>query len=109
MQKGSQKQNKYAHLNEPQAEFDFHGIDPFLGKEGICDLTRVKLAEFCKNEKTVVRLIVGKGLHSKNRAVIKPLILDLLQKMKLNGEIRDYNFDSAFGTGPNQGAIIVKI
>lgn len=109
MQKDSQKKNKYAHLTEPQAEFDFHGLDLFLGKEGICDLTRVKLAEFRKNGKTVVRLIVGKGLHSSNGAVVKPLVLDLLHEMKLNGEIRDYDFDSAFGTGPNRGAVVVKI
>jgi len=109
MKKGSQKKNKYAHLSQPQVEFDFHGLDLFLGEEGVRDLTREKLVEFRNSGKLVVRLIVGKGLHSKNGAVIKPIVLELLQEMKLSGEIRDYGFDSAFGVGPNEGAVVVKM
>lgn len=108
MQKGHSKKNKYANFVEAQAEFDFHGLDPFLGKEGIANLLQSKVKEFKKDGKIVIRLIVGKGRHSQNGPVIKPIVLDLLQQMKLRGEIKDYNFDSAFGTGPNQGAIIVK-
>ena len=52
MKKGSQKKNKYAHLSQPQAEFDYHGLDPFLGEEGIRDLTREKIAEFKNTGKT---------------------------------------------------------
>lgn len=109
MKKGFQKKNKYAHLTQPQVEFDYHGLDPFLGKTGIQNLTREKMIEFKNAGNSVVRLIVGKGLHSKNGAVIKPIVLELLQEMKLNGEIKDYNFDSSFGVGPNQGAVVVKV
>ena len=109
MKKSSQKKNKYSHLIQPQVEFDFHGLDPFLGEEGIRDLTCQKITEFKKSGKTVVRLIIGKGLHSKNGPVIKPVVLDLLQTMKVSGEIQDYRFDSAFGTGPNRGAVVVKL
>lgn len=109
MKKGSQKKNKYAHLSEPQAEFDFHGLDPFLGEEGIRRVTREEIRNFQKSGMRVVRLIVGKGLHSKDCPVIKPVVLDLLEEMKLNGEIRDFSFDSAFGTGPNRGAVVVKL
>lgn len=109
MKKGSQKKNKYAHLNEAQGEFDFHSLNPFLIKEDLRNLTLTKLDEFKKEDLQVVRLIVGKGLHSQNGPVIKPLVLELLKELKLKGQIRDFNFDSAFGTGPNQGALIVKL
>ena len=109
MNKGHQKINKYAKFTQPKVEFDFHGIDPFLGEEGIRNLTRLKLREFKDSGNVAVRLIVGKGLHSQNGPVIKPIVLNLLQEMKLKGEIKDYNFDSSFGTGPNQGAVIVKL
>ncbi len=102
------KKNKYAHLNEPQAEFDYHGLDPFLKEDEIVDITNNQIEEFKKSGKTIIRLITGKGNRSKNGPVIKPIVLRALQSLKASKKIKDFDFETHF-TGPNIGAVIVKL
>lgn len=77
--KSDHRGNKYAHLNEPQATFDYHdkGI---LTEDEIRDLADEFIAE-CKGKGLMkVLIITGKGLHSENGPVIGPLLKWYLHK-----------------------------
>ena len=46
MTKPKKKGNKYAHLNDVSVEYDFHGIDPLIGEDGIRKLVASKIYDF---------------------------------------------------------------
>lgn len=71
--------NKYEHLNTPQAEFDFHNLGP-LTPHDIFRLADTFIINCSKNKFTLVSFIVGKGIHSPNGPVIKPLLTNFLKQ-----------------------------
>jgi DNA-nicking Smr family endonuclease len=67
------KNNKYLHLAEPQATFDFHGHGTLTPHE-IYQLLEGFLDECRAKKLKRVLVITGKGLHSKGNAVVKPTV-----------------------------------
>jgi len=69
--------NKYAHLSQPQAVFDFHGMG-IVTPEEICEKAAhfVKFS-FQKGLKKVL-IVTGKGLHSKKGPVVGPVLESFL-------------------------------
>jgi len=65
--------NKYENLNKIQAEFDFHNLG-ILTAEEIYSLADEFILNSQKNNYTKISFIVGQGKHSKNGAIIKPLL-----------------------------------
>lgn len=93
------KQNKYADLNVPEAEFDFHerGI---LTKSEICNLAKNFLQEASVQGLTRVLIITGKGIHSReNGPVVKPLLQEFLPTLNIVKQVmparRDRGGDGA--------------
>ena len=103
------KHNKYSHLIEPKKEIDFHGLGIGATPHMIMDLILREIADAKEHSLKVIKLIVGKGNHSKNGAVIKPLAEKYLDQLKRQKIIKSFKYDSAFGTGPNEGAIIIML
>ena len=65
--------NKYENLNKSQAEFDFHNLGILTPGE-IYHLADDFILEAQKNSLKKISFVVGQGKHSKNGAVIKPLL-----------------------------------
>lgn len=65
------KHNKYAHLSEPQAKLDFHGLGTLTPHE-IYQMLEAFLEEAAQKGLERVLVITGKGLHSKGNAIVKP-------------------------------------
>jgi DNA-nicking Smr family endonuclease len=70
--------NKYQHLNQSQAELDFHNRGP-LTRQDILALADDFIRDSLENNYSVISFIVGQGIHSSNGPVIKPLIADFLK------------------------------
>jgi len=79
------KNNKYAHLQEPELSFDFHGRGR-LYPEDIIEMLEEFLVDATKKKATRLLIITGKGLHSSEGGpVVKPTIISHLkthQKVK---------------------------
>ncbi|MCB9802958.1 Smr/MutS family protein [Candidatus Nomurabacteria bacterium] len=65
--------NKYQNLNQSQAELDFHDFS-VLTKEEIIKITDDFINDAQEKSYQRISFIVGQGKHSKNGAVIKPLL-----------------------------------
>ena len=74
------KLNKYAHLQEPQAIFDYHDRGE-LREEDIQSLAKDFIEESSKNGFQRLLIITGKGLHSVEGPVIRPFLLWYLHKL----------------------------
>lgn len=103
------KHNKYSYLVEPKKEIDFHGLGAGAAPHMIIDLILREITNAKEHHLGVIKLIVGKGNHSQNGAVIKPLAEKYLEQLKKQKIIKSFKYDSAFGTGPNEGAINVML
>lgn len=68
------KLNKYEQLTTAEDEFDFHGKGA-LNEFEIRDMAHGFLWQAYQRRLHKVRIITGKGLHSKDGAVIKPILL----------------------------------
>ena len=90
--KWRKKINKYADLNDPEATFDYH-------EEGILteDEIKEKAEEFIIESKRKghmrVLIITGKGLHSENGPVIKPLLSWYLTKLNQVKSVKEAKID----------------
>ncbi len=104
--KRRQKINKYE--QRPEEEIDFHDMY-FDNLSQVEQFAHKKIKESKAKNMRFIRFIVGKGIHSKNGPVIKPLIIRLLDALETRGEIRSHKFDSAYGTGQNTGSILIKL
>jgi DNA-nicking Smr family endonuclease len=91
--------NKYAHMNQPQAELDYHDRGKLTEQE-IKSLAQ----EFIENcvERGVKRILIitGKGLHSAEGPVVRPLLKWYLHKLpqvlSVETARRDRGGDGAF-------------
>lgn len=103
------KKNKYGNLVEPNLTIDFHDMGHGATPQMVMDCILRGITSAKGNQVKVIRLIVGKGIHSKKGAVIKPLAQSYLEKLKKQKVIKSYKYESAFGLGPNEGSILVRI
>lgn len=90
--------NKYAHLAGPQAELDFHGKG-VLNPKQISQMLDQFLEDSYSKGLSKVLVVTGKGMHSKNGAVVKPTVIKHLANHELvesaNSARRDRGGDGA--------------
>ena len=80
MEKNNTKNNKYAHLSEPESKLDFHTLGILLQEE-VKKIADEYIQKSKQNNIKRLLFITGKGLHSKDgEAKIKPWLCSYLQK-----------------------------
>ena len=72
--------NKYAHLSQPQATLDFHGLGVLTPNE-IHQKAQDFIQDASKKGFKRVLIITGKGMHSKAGPVIGPLLEEFLPRL----------------------------
>lgn len=81
--------NKYSHFQQPEATLDFHDL-------GVLDGATVKrmTSEFVADAQARglcrVRLITGKGRHSKGDPLVKPQVQRTLEELRRAGVIESF-------------------
>ncbi|NJL59382.1 MAG: hypothetical protein HC887_06805 [Desulfobacteraceae bacterium] len=88
---------------EPNKELDLHG---FSSVQAVIR-TETFISESIRQKLKTVRVIVGKGLHSEGKAVLKEVVEDKLARMKQDGFI--FNFRWEKDSKLRSGAIIVYL
>ena len=88
--------NKYAQLNKSEAEFDFHNLGILTGDE-IIKLTDDFINNAQENNYKKISFVVGQGKHSKNGAVIKPLLQEYLSSHSQVKKIQPGKFAAGGG------------
>ena len=104
--KKSTAENRYAHLAQPQCELDFHTDRSILPQE----VKRRTLAFVSKAEKaghTRIRIITGKGLHSRGRPMVKPQVERTLNQLLKDNVIHSFYQENLKYGG--EGAIVVEL
>ncbi len=95
--------NKYKYLNTPEDKFDFHNLG-ILTKEEIINLTNNFIKESMDNNYKIISFITGKGKHSKNGSVIKPLL-----KTYLKTHTNVYKIKEGKYTEGGEGVLIIEL
>jgi DNA-nicking Smr family endonuclease len=98
--------NKYAHLHEPQAELDFHDRGSLRDNE-IHRETLAFIEASIKAKHARVRIIVGKGLHSRGTPRAGPQVRRTLRRLEADGKIDGFEDERIDRGGP--GAIVVRL
>lgn len=102
---GSSK-NRYAHLNEPDAVLDFHGQGALSGQE-----IKARTIAFIEQARAAgharVRIVTGKGLHSRSGPVAKPQVMRTLEALEAEGRVRSFQEEALGGGGA--GALRVDL
>ncbi len=81
--------NRYEHLACAQAELDFHGSASITSQE-VKHRTQRFIAQARKDGHQKVRIITGKGIHSKSTPLVKPQVRRTLTQLMENGEIHNF-------------------
>jgi DNA-nicking Smr family endonuclease len=81
------KVNKYENFSSPKEQLDFHGLG-ILTPNDIEKLLNDFIAKAKKNNSEKILIITGKGLHSQDGPVVRPLVQRLLQK---HGDVRSFS------------------
>ena len=98
--------NRYGHLNEPQAVLDFHDRGGLSGQV-IQQETRAFIEAAVSAGHARVRIITGKGLHSRGEPRAKPQVLRTLGKLEREGLIRAFHAETLQAGG--EGALRVDL
>lgn len=98
--------NKYAHLHQPEAELDFHERGSLSDKE-IHHETLAFIEASAKAKYARVRIIVGKGLHSRGDPRAGPQVRRTLGRLEGDGKIDGFQEERLDQGGP--GAIVVRL
>lgn len=100
-------ENRYAHLQQPQAVLDFHGLGPIDGG----DVTRAFdrfLADARRRGLERLRIVTGRGLHSKTgRPLVRPKVAKLLARALRDGGIAGFHPERIDEGG--DGAFVVTL
>ena len=98
--------NRYAHLNEPEATFDFHdrGV---LTPADIRSLAKKFIEGSRSKGHSRIRIITGRGRNSARGPVVRPTVLSLLGRLQQEGLVSDYN--SARMDAGGDGAIDILL
>jgi DNA-nicking Smr family endonuclease len=78
--KAQSRGNKYAHMNLPQAELDYHDRGQMTEHE-IKSIAKDFVEECSERGMKKILIITGKGLHSAQGPVIRPMIRAYLKKL----------------------------
>jgi len=95
--------NKYKQFNQAEVELDFHNRGPMIHQQ-ILDLADEFIKESLNDGYSLISIITGVGIHSKNGPVIKPLIEDLLRSHPLVKDFKEGKF-----TQGGQGVFKVRL
>ncbi len=87
----------------PQAQLDLHGDTALIAQQRADSFLRKAGA----TGTLTVRIIVGKGLHSEDGAVLPDVIEDLLVALKRDGRVLTFRWDK--GLKRKSGAVIVYL
>lgn len=74
--------NKYAHLSQPQAIFDFHGLG-VLTPDEMRDKAEVFVRSCFQKGYRKILFVTGKGLHSKSGPVVGPVLEAFLPSLPM--------------------------
>ncbi len=88
---------------EPKKELDLHG---YTGAQAVIR-TEAFVFESIRQKLRTIRIVVGKGLHSEGKAVLKEVVEDKLARMKQDGFI--FNFKWEKDSKLKSGAIVVYL
>jgi len=98
--------NRYADLNQPQDELDFHGRGP-LGGHAVKQATTAFVADARERGLERVRIITGRGVHSRGEAKVRPQVERTLRALEAEGRIASYRPEKV-GRG-GDGAFFVRL
>jgi len=98
--------NRYGHLNEPQAVLDFHDQGSLSG-QAIQQRTRAFIEDAVSAGHARVRIITGKGLHSRGEPRARPQVLRTLGRLEGEGLIRAFQAETLQAGG--EGALRVDL
>jgi DNA-nicking Smr family endonuclease len=87
----------------PQAQLDLHGDTALIARQRTDSFLRTAVAAGT----LTVRIIVGKGLHSEDGAVLPDVIEDLLVALKRDGRVLTFRWDK--DRKRKSGAVIVYL
>ena len=100
------KTNRYAAATAAQRELDFHEYG-VLDAPTVRDMTREFVEDAQDAGLTRVRIITGKGLHSKGRPLVKPHVRRLLKELQDDGRVESFDTEKVDAGGA--GAFAVKL
>ena len=98
--------NKYGHFQQPEAEFDFHDRGILNGSE-VKRMTESFVAECRKRGLRRVRIITGKGRHSKHAPLVSKQVGRTLEALRQSGKVAKFEFAKISQGG--EGAIDVDL
>ena len=98
--------NRYEHLAQAQVELDFHGTGSITSQE-VKHRTLQFISQARKDGHAKVRIITGKGIHSKGAPVVKPQVKRTLKKLLADAEIHSFYAEIARLGG--DGAFVVEL
>jgi DNA-nicking Smr family endonuclease len=90
--------NRYAHLNEPEDVLDFHGRGSISAGE-VKRETVAFLRGCARDGKRRVRIVTGKGLHSKGKPVVRPQVERTLKALSAEGVVQRWQPETVRGGG----------
>jgi DNA-nicking Smr family endonuclease len=103
------RKREYREAFEPEDEVDFHSFRPGVTRGEIEEFTRDVIGDLKARRLSRVRFIIGKGLHSAQGPVVPPIVLELLELLREDGQIRSFSFERLSNGTENRGALIVTL
>lgn len=85
--------NRYEALNEPQGILDFHGDHSITGQQ-VKHQTIAFIQKSVESGHHRVRIITGKGVHSKGDPIVSPQVHRTLQSLVEEGLVRNYRTEN---------------
>lgn len=98
--------NRYAHLNRPDAVLDFHDQGS-LSRQAI----KARTIAFIETARAAghkrLRIVTGKGLHSRGKPLARPQVLRTLRALESEGLVRGFHEETLAGGG--EGALRIDL
>lgn len=94
---------------EPESEVDFHHFWPGVTPREIEEFVDEAIEGLKSERIRVARFIIGKGLHSQERALIPGVVMRRLKLLKEQKKIKTFNEERLANGGINSGALIVVL
>lgn len=98
--------NRYAHLNEPEEVLDFHGRGSLTSAE-VKRETEAFVRRCAEAGLRRVRIVTGKGLHSKGPPVVRPQVERSLKTLATDGFVERWQEETLRAGG--EGAFRVDL
>ncbi len=101
-----QSVNKYEGMNTPEAVLDFHD-DGVITSQDVKKRTEAFIRDASTQGFLRVRIITGKGVHSKGKPVVEPQVNRTLRNLTTEGIVESYRTENDGDGG--RGAIRVDL